>query len=96
VALDRIHGLRSQAPELDGAAQRSSPGNGRYRRDGLGSVTHAFDMNQRFQKLSFTADSRGLWIKAPANRKRTPPGHYRLFILDGAGAPSVAKIVQVK
>ncbi|MGH7527451.1 MAG: galactose oxidase-like domain-containing protein [Gemmatimonadales bacterium] len=62
----------------------------------LGSVTHAFDMNQRFQKLGFTADAGGLAVTAPTNRKRTPPGHYMLFILNGAGVPSVAPIVQVK
>ncbi len=61
----------------------------------LGSTTHAFDMNQRFQRLSFTRTRGGLTISAPTNRNRTPPGHYMLFILDGNGVPSVAKIVQV-
>jgi hypothetical protein len=28
--------------------------------------------------------------------KRTPPGHYMLFILNGSGVPSVAKIAQVR
>jgi galactose oxidase len=62
----------------------------------LGSVTHAFDMNQRYQRLGFIADATGLTVTAPTTRKRTPPGHYMLFILNGAGVPSVAKIVQVK
>jgi hypothetical protein len=62
----------------------------------LGSATHAFDMNQRFQKLSFTADASGLNVTAPSNRNRTPPGHYMLFIFNTSGVPSVAKIVQVK
>jgi hypothetical protein len=62
----------------------------------LGSTTHAFDMNQRFQWLGFTADATGLNVTAPTDRKRAPPGHYMLFILNGTGVPSVAKIVQIK
>ena len=61
----------------------------------LGSVTHAFDMNQRYQRLSFTKEVDGLTVAAPSNRNRTPPGHYMLFILDGNGVPSVATIIQM-
>jgi hypothetical protein len=61
----------------------------------LGSVTHGFDMNQRFQLLVFTADATGLTVTL-STRKLTPPGHYMLFIVNGSGVPSVAKIVQVK
>ncbi|MGH7500075.1 MAG: galactose oxidase-like domain-containing protein [Gemmatimonadales bacterium] len=62
----------------------------------LGSVTHAFDMNQRYQKLSFTRSGNNLKVTAPNNKNRTPPGHYMLFILNGSNVPSVAKIVQIK
>ncbi len=62
----------------------------------LGSATHAFDMNQRYLKLTFTADATGLTVTAPSTRPRAPQGHYLLFIVDGNGVPSVAKIVQVK
>ncbi len=61
----------------------------------LGSVTHAFDMNQRFQWLSFTREADRLTILAPADPNRTPPGHYMLFILNGSGVPSVARIVRI-
>jgi PKD repeat protein len=61
----------------------------------LGSATHAFDMNQRFQWLSFARQSGALTITAPTSRNITPPGHYMLFILDGDGIPSTAKIVSV-
>jgi hypothetical protein len=61
----------------------------------LGAATHAFDENQRFQRLSFTADATGLTITAPASRNRTPPGHYMLFILNGSEVPSVARIVRI-
>jgi PKD repeat protein len=61
----------------------------------LGSTTHAFDMNQRFEWLSFTRGAGELTISVPSNRNRTPPGHYLLFILNGSNVPSVAKIVNV-
>lgn len=61
----------------------------------LGSVTHAFDMNQRFQWLPFTRQADGLTISAPVSANRTPPGHYLLFILNGSAVPSVARIVRV-
>ena len=61
----------------------------------LGSMTHAFDMNQRFQWLSFSAGAGKLTVTAPSNRDHTPPGHYMLFILNGEGVPSVARIVRV-
>ena len=61
----------------------------------LGSTTHAFDMNARFQWLSFERQTDGLSISIPASRNRTPPGHYLLFILNGNNVPSVGKIVQI-
>ena len=61
-----------------------------------GSVTHGWDMNQRFQKVNFTRDATGLTVTGITNRKRTPPGHYMIFIVDGNGVPSVGKIVTVK
>jgi hypothetical protein len=61
----------------------------------LGAVTHAFDQNQRFQRLAFTADATGLTVTAPASSNRAPPGHYMVFILNGNDVPSVAKIVRI-
>jgi hypothetical protein len=61
----------------------------------LPSVTHAFDMNQRINRLSFSQATGGLNVTAPTNANLCPPGHYMLFILDGNGVPSVAKIVQI-
>ena len=62
----------------------------------IGSVTHGVDTHQRFQRVGFSADETGLTVAAVTNRRRTPPGHYMLFILNGADVPSVAKIVQIK
>lgn len=61
----------------------------------LGAATHAFDMGQRFQWLSFQRQTGALSITGPTSRNVTPPGHYMLFILDTSGVPSVAKIIQV-
>jgi hypothetical protein len=62
----------------------------------LGAVTHAFDQNQqRFQRLAFTADAARLTVTAPLSGNRAPPGHYMVFILNGAGAPSVGRIIRI-
>lgn len=61
----------------------------------LGSATHAFDMNQRFQRLGFTSDDTGLTVTAPTSRNDAPPGHYMLFILGADSVPSVAAILKI-
>jgi hypothetical protein len=61
----------------------------------LGSTTHAFDMNQRFQRLSFTRLADGLSVSVASDPNRTPPGHYMLFVLNGNGVPSVGRIIWV-
>jgi galactose oxidase len=35
-------------------------------------------------------------VTAPANGNLCPPGHYMLFILNGSGVPSVAKMIRVQ
>jgi hypothetical protein len=63
----------------------------------LPSVTHAFDQNQRFLELAFARKTIGqLEVTVPTNPNLLPPGHYMLFILNEAGTPSVAKIIQVR
>jgi hypothetical protein len=61
----------------------------------LGSVTHAFDSNQRFNELSFGLTTGGLNVTAPSSRNLAPPGHYMLFILNGKGVPSTARVVRI-
>ncbi len=62
----------------------------------LGSVTHSWDMNQRFLELSYEVSGEAaVSVIAPANYNVAPPGHYMLFVLDAKGAPSVAKIVRL-
>lgn len=62
----------------------------------LGSVTHAFNSNQRFNELAFSRTASGLNVTAPASRNIAPPGHYLLFILSGNGVPSTAKVVRIR
>lgn len=60
-----------------------------------GSVTHSLNMEQRFQKLAFTVVSGKLSVQAPARAALAPPGTYLLFVLDGLGVPSLARIVSL-
>ncbi len=61
----------------------------------LGAVTHAFDQSQRILRLNFTKTATGLNVTAPSSQNQAPPGHYMLFILNGSGVPSVAKIIAI-
>jgi hypothetical protein len=61
----------------------------------VGSTTHTFDMAQRYMKLSFTQATNGLNVTMPANANIAPPGYYMLFVLNGSGVPSVAKIIKI-
>lgn len=62
----------------------------------LGSTTHAFDQNQRLVPLTFSTAASGLSVTMPANGNLAPPGHYMLFLVNGSGVPSVARIVQLR
>lgn len=62
----------------------------------LSSVTHAFNMSQLIVPLNFTAvNSTSVRATAPASGKLAPPGPYMLFLLNGKGVPSKAKMVTV-
>jgi len=62
----------------------------------LGAVTHAFNMDQRFVPLTFTAGNGALTVQAPASANLAPPGYYMLFILDTNGVPSVAATMHLQ
>ena len=66
----------------------------------LGSVTHAFNMEQRVIGLCGTtapcsALSNTLNLTTPPNGNIAPPGYYMLFLIDSAGVPSVATFIQL-
>ncbi|MCU7730370.1 DUF1929 domain-containing protein [Actinoplanes sp. KI2] len=62
---------------------------------GLADVTHGVNQGQRYVPLKFTASGTTLTVTGPQNGGVAPPGYYMLFILDAAGVPSIAKIIQV-
>ena len=71
----------------------------------LSSVTHAFNQSQYINELSFSQTTGGLNVTAPRAPTAigspplppvvAPPGHYLLFILNGNGVPSVARIIRL-
>jgi hypothetical protein len=61
----------------------------------LGAATHGDDQSQRYIPLTFTAGSGSLTVNPVMNTGVTPPGYYMVFIIDGAGVPSKARIVKV-
>ena len=60
-----------------------------------GSVTHSFDMDQRYVGLSFAVAAGSLTVTGPPNSNIAPPGYYMLFLVNKAGTPSLATWVQV-
>jgi Domain of unknown function (DUF1929)/Bacterial Ig domain/Kelch motif len=61
----------------------------------ISAATHGLNMEQRYQKLSFTQGSGGLNVVAPANANLAPPGYYVMFILNGSAVPSVGAVIQI-
>jgi hypothetical protein len=60
-----------------------------------GSVTHSFNMDQRFLPLSFTVSGNTLSVKAPTSNNIATPGFYILFVINKNGVPSVGKVRQM-
>jgi Domain of unknown function (DUF1929)/FG-GAP repeat len=62
-----------------------------------GATTHAFDMNQRHVELQVLnrVGGQGVDVAAPPSSAVAPPGYYMLFLLNGAGVPSVASWVRL-
>ncbi len=60
-----------------------------------GSVTHSFDMDQRFLELPFSAFPGTLKVDFPAQGYQTPPGFYLLFVIDKKGVPSKAAMLRI-
>ena len=60
-----------------------------------GSVTHSWNMEQRFVELTFQQSGNQLMAQAPTHAADAPPGYYMLFVFNSAGAPSLARIARV-
>src|SRR4030095_2614866 len=61
----------------------------------LGSVTHAFNMNQRFSRLAVTQTTGGLNVGAPPSANPAAARHSKVVIVDANGVPSVAEIMSL-
>ena len=62
----------------------------------LGSMTHAFDMDQRYIELEINQKGTDrMTVKAPRDAHVAPPGYYMLFLLSDEGVPSEAEFVQL-
>jgi hypothetical protein len=62
-----------------------------------GSVTHAFDADQRYVGLNIvTRGPDSVVVKAPPTTEVAPPGPYFLFVLNENGVPSVGWPVHVQ
>jgi galactose oxidase len=61
----------------------------------LASSTHASDMSQRLNTLSFVpaTDGHSITVTPPSAGRIAPPGPYMLFILNQQGVPSSAQVV---
>ena len=60
-----------------------------------GATTHFFDESARRVPMRFTAGSGSMTVQAPASGTIAPPGYYMLFIVNSAGVPSIAPMVQL-
>ena len=60
-----------------------------------GSMSHSFNMDQRFLDLTFKASGSHVAIQAPTRAGEAPPGYYMLFVFNEAGVPSIAKMVRM-
>ena len=62
----------------------------------LGSVTHAFNMNQRYVTMPISSKTSGsITVTSPGNSRIAPPGYYMMFVVNSSGVPSVARIVKI-
>jgi len=61
----------------------------------LGSATHALNMDQRLCRPTFELGPGGLSVTAPVSPAVCPPGYYMMFLVNGNGVPSVAKMIRV-
>jgi len=60
-----------------------------------GSVTHSWNMEQRFIELTYVRNGTRLSIQAPTRAADAPPGFWMLFALNESGVPSQARIVKI-
>ncbi|HEY7480636.1 MAG TPA: galactose oxidase-like domain-containing protein [Gemmatimonadales bacterium] len=62
----------------------------------LPSVTHAFDQGTRFVPLTFSQVAGGISVTLPTSRAVAPPGPYMVFLVNGNGVPSIARLMRLQ
>lgn len=60
-----------------------------------GSVTHSYNMEQRFHELKFTRAGNVLNAELPPSGADLTPGYWLAFVINAAGTPSVGKLVRI-
>jgi hypothetical protein len=60
-----------------------------------GSVTHAYNTDQRRIPLSFTQSGSDVTVDFPANETKVPPGVYLVHAVDTAGVPAPSQIIEI-
>ncbi len=60
-----------------------------------GSVSHSFNMDQRFIEAVYQQNGNRLTVQAPSRSTDAPPGFYLIFVLNSAGTPSIARIARI-
>jgi Galactose oxidase-like, Early set domain len=61
----------------------------------LGATTHATDADQRELQMPVSQVTGGVQFTTPASPDAAPPGYYMLFLVNGQGVPSVAKMIRI-
>ena len=61
-----------------------------------GSVTHSFNMDQRFVELPYITDGNKVSAFLPVNDATITPGYYLLSVLDENDIPSESRLIHVK
>ncbi len=61
----------------------------------LGATTHAVDSDQRSLEMTVSQVAGGVAFTTPSSLNAAPPGYYMLFLVNGQGVPSVAKIIRI-
>ncbi|NLD54138.1 MAG: DUF1929 domain-containing protein [Burkholderiaceae bacterium] len=97
--IEKTPGAVPRVVNPGGVLQVVSPDAAAIRRVTLvktGSVTHSFDMEQRFVEATFSRSGNTLNVQLPpAAQHATPPGFYMVFVIDAAGTPSEALMIRV-
>ncbi|MGI9595596.1 MAG: DUF4214 domain-containing protein [Acidimicrobiales bacterium] len=60
-----------------------------------GSVTHSFNMDQRFIELGFAVNGNTVSTRLPTNDAEITPGFYLLSVLDENDIPSVSELIKI-